>query len=310
MEKPKRKSERSGLVTLVVALALLAAGGFAWAMMPETFDQQRVTWSELEYRASKLGFSTTSRISLEAVESARETGDFLTTADGSGLFPEAPEIQKLSIATSLLGRDSTSEVWFDPFRAISYQVVQLTTGKRHRYRAYRFADQYVQSYLRKPENGQQDLPPAGWTDTDEQRWPYPAWSGKELVVTSPSALFYVLSTAELSKVGDTVVIPVFTRTAVNLMRIRVEERARPKAEFEVVTPGSRTTKIRGRRDVLRLSLNAQPLDTATQSDFQFIGLHGDVQICLDEQYRVPLEVRGNVPHAGKVKVKLRKVVLR
>jgi len=293
----------------LVTVALLAVAGLAWGLMPVSFDPGRVAWSELEYRASKLGFSTTSRVSLAAVSAKREIGTFLDTENGSGLMPTRPEMLKQTISSSFSGRNSTSELWFDPQTAVAYQAVQLTTGKRHRYRAYRFAERYVHSFLRKPERDQKTLPPARWTETRDERWPHPSWAGERLVVTSPSALFYILSTAQLEKPGDTVVLPVFSRTAVNLMRIRVEGETRQKVDFRVATPGSKSTRIRGRRNVLKITLTAQPLDKALKSDFQFLGLQGNVEILLDPQYRVPLEIKGSIPHAGRVKVKLRKIVL-
>jgi hypothetical protein len=296
-------------VVPLVSAVLLAATCLAWAMMPSSFDPRRVTWTELEYRASKLGFSTTSRITLESVPSREAAAAFHATGNGHGLLPDADKILKLRIATSVFGRDSISDLWFDPVHAVAYQTIQLTTGKRHRYRAYRFADRYVHSYLRKPEEGQQDLAPDRWTNTEDQRWPHPSWAGQQLVVTSPSALFYILATADLSNVGDTVVIPVFSRTAVNLMRIRVEERNRLKVNCSVVTPGAKNALVKGRRDTIRLSLRAQSLDASVQSDFKLLGLQGDVEIDLDPQYRVPLEIRGTIPRAGKVKVKLRKIIL-
>lgn len=311
--KHNRISDRGPLAALLIpaltAAVLLAAGCLAFAMMPASFDAGRVTWSQLEYRASKLGFSTTSRISLETVPSDQAAESFLITGNGIGLLPDAPEILKLNIFSSVLGRNSTSDLWFDPLHAVAYQTIQLTTGKRHRYRAYRFADRYVHSFLRKPEKGQTELSPDHWTDTDDQRLPHPAWAGKQLVVTSPSALFYILSTAELSRVGDTVVIPVFSRTSVNLMRIRVEGRERLKVDYSVTTPGAKTVRVKERKEVLRLSLHAQSLDASMQSDFQLLGLQGDVKIHLDAQYRVPLEIKGTIPRAGKVRVKLKKIVL-
>ncbi|MFH1573881.1 MAG: hypothetical protein ABIG68_07835, partial [Acidobacteriota bacterium] len=298
------------LIPALTAAALLAAGCLAFAMMPASFDPGRVTWSELEYKASKLGFTTTSHITLETVPSKEAGGEFIATVNGNGLRPEAPEILKLRIASSLLGQDTILDLWLDPHQALAFQSIQYTHGARQRYRAYRFAGRYVHSFLRKPEADEKDLSPDRWSITDDQRFPHPAWAGERLVVTFPTALFYILSTAELSRVGDHVEIPVFSQDSISLMKIRVEDREREKVNFLVDTPGSSPARVRGRREALRLSLHAQPLDATMQGDFELIGFRGDVEILLDPQYRVPLLIEGNVPRVGKVRVRLQKIVHR
>lgn len=307
---PGRGRHNGPVIALLTAAALIVVCGLAYALTTASFDPARVTWSELEYKASKLGFSTTSRISLEAVPSKQAAAFFLPTGNGVGLSPLGPEVCKLRISSSVMGRHSTSDLWFDPLHAVAYQVVEITTGSRHRYHAYRFADRYVHSFLRKPEKDESSLPPDRWSNMTDQRFPHPSWAGKQLVVSSASALFYILTTADLSEVGDHVEIPVFSRTNVSLMKIRVEERERLKANYVVESTVTGQRRVKGRVDALRLSLRAQPLDGTSESNFRLIGLQGDVEIHLDPRHRVPLLIEGRIPRAGKVRIRLQRLTLK
>jgi hypothetical protein len=297
-------------VLTVLAMAVMAGAGYlAIAGPPEPFDPARVTWSALEFKASKFGFSTTSRISLGTVPGKRAAEDLIAAGKCAGLPPRGPEVLRLRILSSLFGRDSTSDLWFDPLQALAYQTVEITTGNRHRYRAYRFGDKGVYSLLRKPEQGQEALTPDLWSDTEGHTFPHPPWAGENLVVTSPSALFYILAVADLSRVGDHVEIPVFSRTAIDLLIIRVEEADRLKVNYVEAT-GSEESQIKGRVDTLHLSLSARPLDASTSTQFQLLGLQGDVVIHLDPRTRVPLEISGRVPRAGKVRIRLKRLALK
>lgn len=297
------------LIPAVATAVLVVAGSLVYARMPARFDPARVSWSALEYKASKFGFSTTSRISLGTVPAERAAGDFIDAGKSTGLAPRGPELLRLRILSSLLGRDSTSDLWFDPHQALAYQAVETTTGSRHRYRAYRFTDQGVYSLLRKPEKGQEPLSPDHWSDTSDENFPHPEWAGEHLVVTSPSALFYILSVADLSRVGAHVEIPVFSRTSVELLVIKVEKSDRLKVNYVEVS-GSDEKRIKGRAETLHLSLRARPLDASSQTQFQLLGLQGDVVIHLDPRHRVPLEISGRVPRAGKVRIRLRRLNLK
>jgi hypothetical protein len=310
--KLEKRMGRSPLsVAVITALAaVIVAGCLAHAKPPLSFDPVRVTWSKLEYQASKLGFSTTSSISLESFTADQAEGHFISAGDYTGLAPREPKLLRLRILSSLLGRDTRSDLCFGPVKAEAYQAIQHTTGKRFRYRGYRFAEEGVFSVVRKPEPGQEGLPPDHWSNAYDEAFPYPDWAGKQLVVASPSALFYILSVADLSRVGDHLELPVFSRTDVSLMKIRVERAERIKVDYTIEGGGAGKRRIRDRVDTLRLFLSAQPFDERSASDFQLIGLHGDVEIHLDPRYRVPLEIEGSVPRAGKVRIRLKHLELK
>jgi len=300
--------------TLAAAALVLAAAAVAGlpvlARPPVDFDPSCVTWCELVYRASKLGFSTTSKVTLDALPSGQAAAGFIDAGEYTGLAPHGPELLRLRIISSLLGRETTSTLWFDPVRAEAYQAIQHTTGKRHRYRAYRFAEQGVYSLLRKPGDGQEGLAPERWANGSDQAFPHPPWAGSDLLVASPSALFYILSVAGLSRPGDHVELPVFSRTDVSLMKIRVAKTERVRVDYTLSGSGQDERRVRDRVAALHLSLSAQPLDERSASDFQLMGLEGDVEILLDPEYRVPLEIEGRVPRAGKVTIRLQRLVLR
>jgi len=304
-------SKRKALATVVLVAILAAGAGLAThARPPAAFDPSRVIWSALEYRASKLGFSTTSKVSIDALPSGQAVLDFIDAGEFTGLAPRGEELWWIRVDSSLLGRDTATSLWFDPVRAEAYQAVQQTTGKRHRYRAYRFAEEGVFSLLRKPKDGEESQVPGHWSDSKTQAFPHPQWAGTDLLVASPSALFYILSVADLSRPGNHIELPVFSRTDVNLMKIKVVKTERVKVDYTLSGGGQGERRVRDRVEALCLTLSARPFDERSKSDFQLMGLEGDVEILLDPRHRVPLEIEGRVPRAGKVTIRLQGLTLK
>jgi hypothetical protein len=69
---------------------------------------------------------------------------------------------------------------------------------------------------------------------------------------------------------------------------------------------------KGKMDVLRISFEAQPLqsDPKNAENFSFLGFHKDITIDIDPELRIPLQVSGRIPTVGAVALKLSGVSMR
>lgn len=305
----RRPLRRGALLIAGIALALQlapAAGSPVPGLTPP-LDPSRVTWTSLTFRASKLGLSTTAKVELGKVPAARASGEMIVVEDAPGIPPRAPETFVSRVRTSFLGRDSLATLWFDPRDGEALQRYQLETGRRHRFKAYRFSHRGVHTLRRYPADGEEDLPHERWSDRSQRFDPYPE-AARNLAVIEPAALFYVLSAADLSSTGDLLKIPAYSRSRVILLEIRVEGLTRLPVDYQRDSGNGDKARVRGDADVLHLTVHPRPWTGAEDADFELIGLRGDVDVFLDLQTRVPVEVQGKVKIAGRVHIRLQEVV--
>jgi hypothetical protein len=294
------------LISASISIASLRAA-------EQSYDASRVTWSQLGYRASKFSITVLFDLELQAQPSAQVSRALIDPAEGVGLRPAGTEALLITLEGKGLGRRSELSLWLNPIDASSLQRTQFETGRRlkhHRQRTLRFTRKGVYSITRRPEHGESKQPYEQWSRVSEDTRRFPRLGESQGVVTEPTALFYVLSTAALDKPGDRSHVHVFSKNRVMRVELQVEEEAKIGVEYLEESAGGQRM-VKGQVDVLRISLNGHGLDPETSGrDFQFLGLRGDVSVFLDKKLRVPVQFSGNIKYAGKGNVKLRRVVLR
>jgi hypothetical protein len=130
-----------------------------------------------------------------------------------------------------------------------------------------------------------------------------------LVVTEPSALFYLLASADLSAVGDVVTTHVFSKNRLIQVDLTVTAVERLEVDYVEVSPPLER-RVRGAKDLLRIILDGTPLgEGEADDDFELLGLRGNVVVFLDPEVRAPVQVSGKIKYAGKGNVRLQRVVL-
>ncbi|RMH15118.1 MAG: hypothetical protein D6696_21570 [Acidobacteria bacterium] len=128
-----------------------------------------------------------------------------------------------------------------------------------------------------------------------------------LVVTQPAALFYLVTSDALARPGDRLEVLAYSRRKLHRLTLEVKGAIRLRARYDEERSGE-TSRRDGEVEALEIAVHAVPLGEAEESDFRFLGLSGDVSILLEPATRLPLEVRGRIPIAGRVRVVLRRVV--
>jgi hypothetical protein len=275
---------------------------------PMELDAERLEWSSFALRARRMGMSFHVRVGAELVDAREAASGFVTRPEG--LEPRGDELVLTTLETRGMGNQSTTRLWTEPDDAVALQRTQRDGGRRHRLRINRYERGGVLSIRRAPLAGEDTKPPEEWGEVSETESPFPDWAGDGLEVSEPSVLLYVLAVAELEEVGDRVQLPVFSRGELLLVDLLVTGTERSRVEL-AVTSGGETRDVREQVELVEILIDGSHLGPESEEgDFEFLGMRGDVTVLLHPEYRVPIEVSGRVPRAGRVRVRLRELELR
>lgn len=297
-----------GVVPLVM---LLGFGGFAvadTATAQAQLDPSRVRWAQLEYRASKFLITLSTQINLTVLSAAEAKQAFIEPQQGAGLQPAGLQVYRIDLATNLFGQNTAVQLWLDA-NAAALQRTVLNTGRKHRYRNFRFTQAGTYSLKRYPRPGEESSAWQNWSEVTEDFYPH-GEAARRLVITETGALLYILSASKLEKPGDELTFHVFTNDAIAVVRAQVRGYHSLMTNYELITAeGAR--QITGMADLLRISLNVHPLDPSqAMEEPDFMALKGALDLYLDPVSRLVVQLSGKAEVVGSLDIKLRKAVLR
>lgn len=278
------------------------------------YDIDRVVWSRLEYRATKLLITASSQveISVERADAARAR--WSTPSRGTPLLPAGDEVVRITLGSQLLGKRSDLDLWLDPSTGDAFQRSQLERGRKlrhNRHRSIRFTDIGVLSSTHRATEETVDRSYEQWNVTESFET-YPLELPRGAGVSEPSGLFYLLTVAELEKPGDQTSIHVFSKGQVMRVTLAAEEWTELEVDYlRVESSVPEGKRLEERRRVLRIRLHGQPLvDHDSGVDFEFLGLEGDVEVFLEPEGRFPVQISGDIKRAGRGHIRLQRVVMR
>jgi hypothetical protein len=300
-----------GLLALLAASAAVAAGEpsgeQAVTECQGGLDPSRVGWRRLEFSASKFGLTTTSWVTFELVPAAEAAEQLIAAAEGGrALAPAGDSTGLLGIGSQLFSRRTDGRLLFDPADGTALQRVQHESGKRDRYKVYRFTEEGVYTVWRYPEDGEAELLPQRWSDRRDAVDAYP--QPLPDLVTEPSSLFYLVSAGDLERVGDRLEVLAFSKHQVYRVSATVEAVERIEVDYVEEGPGGQR-RVKGTTDALRIALAANSR-TGDGEPLNLIGLEGDVNLYLERRHRAPVLVTGKVKVVGRVNVRLQRLVVR
>ena len=295
----------------------LAAGGLT-ALLAATaagdggrgeLDPGRLRWSELHYRARKLLFSAEVRVRAEVVATAAAAARLEAVPGHSGLSPGGGQVVRLELESSLLGRRTLTAALLEPGSAAALQTETRESGRRARLKTQRFGSEGVAIARRRPADGEATLPEQRWSRHSLEVVALPPPAAGAAAVSDPLALFWVLATAPLERVGDSWQLRLLSDGRLLAVTARVVGRVQ-----RTLVVGERRGAVKRRIEqpvvALELSVDAEPVvPDDPGAELEFLGLQGDVRIVLDPARRVPIEVSGRVPGAGAVVVRLQDLIL-
>ncbi|MCB1008087.1 MAG: hypothetical protein KDB94_04235 [Acidobacteria bacterium] len=300
----------------VLALAVAVAGWVAAPLLaaPGRLSPERLSWREISFQGSKFGISLRADLKLEPISAAGVEQELLPSRRGAGIAPAEAGALALALGSEVLDRRSDIRLLVDPDSGAALQRVQTDSGRKRRIKSLRYGELGISTVRTRPAAGEVDLPSERWTDVREGGDDYPPLPEGGLRVSDPTALFYVVAASDVARPGDSVGVPIFSDDRLLLVEAKVLELRRVEVDYEL-GDGTAWRRVRGPTTALRLSLEAHVVggdgDGGTgDASFELAGLRGDVEMLLDPVSRIPLELSGRVPYAGRVAIRLGRAVER
>ncbi|NOY73501.1 MAG: DUF3108 domain-containing protein [Gammaproteobacteria bacterium] len=272
--------------------------------------EKQLHWSQLEYQASKFGFSVKSKIKLVSLPTAQSNAMLIKPEPEHAVASISKNNYYMTLHTQLLGRDLQTMVWFDPADVRALQRVHLETGTRkNEYKAYRFTQNGTFMIRKKPKAEEVGLPHENWTNIDRE---YSRLTHKppNLFMAEPASLFYIVSVADLTEPGDSIELPMLSRGRLIRVKLTVEKQKTYRTDYTKKQP-TEDSEVKKDIEALEISIRARPLNDPNEHyNLKLAGLKGDLHFIIDKEIHIPLELNGNMKILGTVRFKLKHVVVR
>ena len=269
------------------------------------FDPASIKWSELTFSASVLFFTVDAKIKFKTLPADQVAAELITPnpgGDSKVIMPQQNQVYFISSYTSNFGRNSMLEFWFEG-DLTALQRTQTETGRKTIVRTYRFLDDGAYRSDILPAKGEEKLPPAKWTQTSTQFYPYPS-NLPDYKMTDNNAIFYAVSAANLHKKGDSVVFLTFEKEHINKVTLVLEGTQEIETEYVAHNKNGKK-RIQETVDALHISIKSEPVNKdVPKKDFVFLGVKGDISMYIHPQSRVPLQVSGKADYIGHADITL------
>ncbi len=271
--------------------------------------EKQLHWSQLEYQASKFGFSVKSKIKLVSLPIAQSNAMLIKPEPEHAVSSISKNNYYMTLHTQLLGRDLQTMVWFDPADVRALQRVHLETGTRkNEYKAYRFTQNGTFMIRKKPTATEVGRPHENWTNIDRE---YSRITHKPAnqFMAEPASLFYIVSVADLTKPGDSIELPMLSRGNVIMVKLTVEKQKTYRSDYTKKQPTG-NSEVKKDVEALEISIRARPLNESNETyNLKLAGLKGNLRFIIDQETHIPLELNGNMKILGTVRFKLKHVVV-
>ena len=290
-----------------IAALLFVAGPAARAAEPPAFDRSRIDWHHAELEAHKLFRSMRVEIAVRRPDPG-DVAASLVADDGHALLAPGEHVAALSYLTDGLGRRNAIDMLIEPGSGQVLQRISSESGKRLKYRVYRFGREGALRRTARPAQGEEDTAPEAWSDRTQQWFPFPA-DRDGAPVTESSALVYLVAISKLERPGDRFEVDVFSSSNETITRIVAEALAPDRVNFDyrLEQPGAGSSERRGRAEAIRVSIR----DAGSGGDdvLELFGMQ-NVELLLDPVTRAPLTLQGRVGIFGGVTFELKRLELR
>lgn len=282
-------------MTLLLVMPVLAAA--------PAFDPDRPGWRSLEYHASKLLISASTRVEARLRKATEISLELRQTPRGTPVAPGDDVIEITHLARAA-GRTSRIRLWADPHDGAAVQSLHSDLDGKLRERTYRFLDLGTWHFTRKPADRREEaLPPDRWTDLADGLRAYPPGAQGQRI-SETGALLWMIAASTLQSTGDRFETLVYSRRRVSRVTVRVTGQ-RPVFTSHAEHGGGGSRQQRATVQALAISVSAVPFDPADDpDDFELLGLRGNLELFLDPVTRAPLELRGHARMFGQVTVRL------
>ncbi len=301
--RPQRRgaASRAGLASAGVAILLLTAvdGVVAAQPQPPRMDPRAVTWSTLEFRATKLFLTATAEISLEHLPARLASARLRATSRDDDASPTGP-VGHLAVTSKLAGRQSDEEVFFALVDGGTFERRKRQHGRKPYFRSERYTDAGVDGERRRPaDGGTTSSAPSSW-GVAERRFDAHESPDERRAVVHPLVMFYLVSAGNLDEVGDRLAIDAHADHRFLPIDLEVMEVVPLAVNYSEQLAGDARQR-RGTVDALRIEVRDA---SGSDADLSFLGLENGIEIFVERERRIPILVRGRLGGLGQLDIRL------
>lgn len=310
------------LLAMFILICLLLFGGFFNSIGSQSYtqlelDAKRIPWANLSYQAKSFWVKVSTDLHLESLSADVVKAAMIDNKHGVALQVPAKGAYKLtsntiidSLAQSPV--EIVNQVWFDPADATALGRVRLRKGKDDFKKIYRFTQQGVFRHRREPKDPQEaQVDPEQWTDVRDTFYPYNLAQLGCTNVSERLLLIYIVAAVEQLDNDRPLFLCVFGKR--QLFQVQLKSAGLHSVTVDYVEKKHQTQQHRqGKVKAHKIILETRPLESNLEKveNFSFLGFRKNIAFFFDPSSKLPIQVSGEIPTAGKTILKLREVQLR
>jgi hypothetical protein len=305
--------------TLIFLIGLENASKSSWAQSYSRLrlDADRVPWTNLFYQTKNLMVDVSVDVALESLSANAVKAALIESRQGVGI--QIPENGAYKLTNNII-IDSIfqppvkidNQVWFDPIDATALGRVRLRRGEDDFKKICRFTSQGVFRHRKEPKD-QTETPedPEKWTDVRDTFYAYNLDQLGCVNVSERLLLIYIVSADDQLMNNKPQTLCMFAKR--QLFQIMLKPAGLQKIEADYIEKKQPAQNRRKNEvEALKIMLESRPLksDLDEVENFSFLGFHRDIVLFVDPASRLPLQISGVIPKAGRITVKLQEVGLK
>lgn len=255
-------------------------------------------WTELELAGSKLGIRLSVSAHLESISDQQARTELASTLAPHPLMP-SEAVKRLTLDSTALGKAYQQTILFEADSLQTLQRKRVETGKKPRQRIARYTNTGVWDLRAEPR--EKDQPLQDWPQTSEHFLPFD--TGVNAPVSDASVLLVQLGQHDWRQ-EPTWSGLFYSRREVYLITAKVARAGQTRSDFQWHGANG-SERVKATRPSWKIEINGAPIGKASAGAMEFLGMHGEIEIELDQALKVPLTISGKVKVAGTVTLKLR-----
>ena len=280
-------------------------------------DANRVQWTSLLYRTRSFMVDLDVDVNLESLSAAEVKAALIEAQQGTALAIPDHGTYKLNnniLIDSIVQPPVkiVNQVWFDSRDATALGRMRLRRGEDDFKKIYRFTRQGVFRHRIEPKDEKETRKdPEKWTDVRDTFYAYDLDELGCVNVSERLLIIYIASAVEQFENNKPLLLCVFAKR--QLFQVKLEPAGTHSVKVDYIEKNQQTKHQRkGKVDAQKILLESKPLksDLPEEENFSFLGFHKNISFYIHPTSKLPLQISGEMPKAGKVTVKLHNVQLK
>lgn len=313
---------RKKLLVLVLLVGMILVGDPSNSIWAQSYpqiklDANKITWTRLMYRSKSVMVNMTTNVDLEFLSAVKVKAALIENQEGVAIQIPSTGGYKLTSHTII---DSifqppvriTNQVWFDPQNATALGRIRLRQGEDDFKKIYRFTQQGAFRYRREPKDKQEaQQDPEKWTDVKDTFYPYNPVQLGCANVSERLLLIYIASAVEQFENNKPLFLCIFGKR--QLFQVQLKSAGLQPVKIDYIEKTLQTAHHRqGDVKAHKILLEAKPLKSNLEKveNFSFLGFRKNIAFFIHPASKLPVQIKGEVPKAGNITLKVHEVQLR